>query len=449
MKADCLGRCIAFGDFELYPESGTLYRLGYRVTKARPQEVALLTMLVEQAGVKVTKREIEARLWPGETPPKNRLNVLVCDARSALGDTKQDPRKYIATLGEDGYCFTYPIKRVERATGNCDDVEAEQAYRAGIQCLENREDASLRKAVTWFKLAISKNPSHALAWVGLADAYIIMGIHCVDAPKDTFPKARAAAEEAARIDATLPDALVPRAMVELCYDRELVIPEQKFRQALNAKPWLAFAHNGLGLLQLATGRAEESVASLERASTFSPLSAPLYAILCYSLCFTRRFDDAIDAGRKAVLGDPESCIAHVCLGNALLYREHFADALIHFDKARSLSHDSKIYLGFWAHACALAGMQEKAEHALDKLMALPKHEYVPSYLVGLIHLGLGRINEGIDWLKRACDERSHWVIFLNSDPIFDSVRSCLGFQQLLKDAGFDSLPPSEHCEGGL
>ena len=341
MKANRLGRCIAFGDFELYPEAGKLYKLGSRVTTARPQEVTLLTMLAERAGVKVSRKEIEARLWPKMEPPKNRLNVVVSEARSALGDTNKEPRKYIATLGEDGYCFIHPIKRVERTTGSYDEIDAEQAYREGMQCLENREDESLRNAVACFKRAISKNPSHALAWVGLADAYLIMGIHCVDAPDDTFPKALAAANEALKIDPLLPEALVPLAMVELCYFRTLASPEEKFRKALHAKPWLPLAHNGLGLLQASTGRAEECVASLHKAIAFSPLSVPLNAFFCYSLCFTRRFEDAVIAGRKAVLGDPESCLAHVCLGNALVYQAQYNDALTHLHQARLLSHDSK------------------------------------------------------------------------------------------------------------
>jgi tetratricopeptide (TPR) repeat protein len=301
-----------------------------------------------------------------------------------------------------------------------------------MQCLENREDASLRNAVGCFKRAISKNPSHALAWVGFADAYLIMGIHCVDAPNDIFPKALAAAKEAARIDAALPEALVPQAMVELCYFRMSASPEEKFRKALRAKPSLPLAHNGLGLLQAATGRAEECVASLRQAIAFGPLSAPLNAFLCYCLCFTRRFEDAIIAGRKAVLGAPESCLAHVCLGNALVFQAQYDDALIHLDQARSLSHDSKHALGFWGYACAMAGLREKAEQALSKLTSLPRHEYVPSYFVGLIHLGLGHTDVAIDWLNRACDERSHWVIFLNSEPAFDGVHEHPRFKDLLE-----------------
>ena len=309
----------------------------------------------------------------------------------------------------------------------------------GMQCLENREDVSLRKAVACFKRAISKNPSHVLAWVGLAEAYLILGIHCVDAPHDTFPKALAAAKEAATINASLPEVIHLFAMVELCYLRKFKNAEEKFHRVLKAKPSLAFAHNGLGLLQAATGRAEEFVSLLHKAITFSPLSPPLNAFLCYSLCFTRRFEDAIIAGKKAVLADPESCLAHVYLGNALLCQAEYTDALIHLDNARSLSHESKTHIGFWAYGCALAGLRERAEQGLSKLMSLPQHEYVPSYFVGLIYLGLGHFDLAIDWLNRACDERSHWVIFVNSDPTFDELRKHPGFKDILDKVGLQNL----------
>ena len=215
--------------------------------------------------------------------------------------------------------------------------------------------------------------------------------------------------------------------------------EKKFGEVLRAKPSLSLAHNGMGLLYAATGRAEEFVTSLNRAIGFSPLSPPLHAFLCYSLCFTRRFDDAIVAGRKAVLGDSESYLAHLLLGNALLYRAQYDEALNHLDIACSLSHDSKNCVGFWGYACAKAGLQKKAELALSKLSLLPPHEYVPSYFVGLIHLGLGHEDSAIDWLHRACEERSHWVIFLNSDPTFGELRKHPRFKDLLEKSSLRDI----------
>jgi tetratricopeptide (TPR) repeat protein len=289
----------------------------------------------------------------------------------------------------------------------------------------------LRQSVVWFKRAIGKAPSNALAWAALANAYIIIGIHCVDDPSDSFQRARAAAEEAARIVPSLPEALIPLAMFELCFLRQLTGPEEKFRRALEAKPTLPFAHNGLGLLRAATGQAEAFVISLRHAIAVSPLSPPLNAFLCYSLCFTRRFEDAVTAGRKAVLGDPESFLAHLCLGNALLYQGRYDEGLFYLEKACSFSHDSKNNLGFWAYGCALAGQGEKAERVLTKWASLPQHEYVPSYFVGLIHVGFGHTEAAIDWLNRACEERSHWVIFLESDPAFDSLRQVPRFEELV------------------
>jgi tetratricopeptide (TPR) repeat protein len=120
------------------------------------------------------------------------------------------------------------------------------------------------------------------------------------------------------------------------------------------------------------------------------------------------------------------------LGNALLYQARYNDALVHLEKANSLSRDSKCNLGFWGYGCAVAGLREKAERVSAKLTSLPGHEYVPSYFVGLIHLGLGRTDKAIHWLNRACDERTHWVIFLNSDPTFDGIRALPRFQELSK-----------------
>jgi DNA-binding winged helix-turn-helix (wHTH) protein/Flp pilus assembly protein TadD len=436
MKADCLGRCISFGDFELYPEAGKLYRLGYRMTKARPQEVAFLTILVEHAGAKVTKEEIATRLWPNETPAKNRLNVVVSDTRSALGDTNQEPRRYIATLGDDGYCFIHPIKRVERATGDYNDVQAEQAYRAGQCYFDKRDESFLRESVACFKRAIDHNPSHTEAWVGFANAQIMMGIHCVEAPDEAFRRARAAAENAARIEPLMPEALTALAWVRLCYDRDWEGAADGFGRALVAKPNYPFAHNGLALLHLVTGHVNDNIASLQRASRLSPLSAPLNALLSHALYIARRHEEALDSAWKAVMSDPDSCIVHSSLAHALMQVGRCHEALHHFEMARQLSHDSKVYVGFWAYCSALLGNRKDSEVAIAKLTSLSSHEYVPSYFVALIHLGLGHTEQAIDWLKRAGDERSHWVLFLNSDPIFDSVRRHPRFFELLEMVGF-------------
>jgi tetratricopeptide (TPR) repeat protein len=430
-----LGRCFIFGHFMLYPEVRQLYHRGTRLKTCHPQQAAFLAILAETPGVMVSKKELKSSLWPNETPSKNRLNALASASWALLGDDNPQKRRYFVAAGREGYCFIYPVERVEpkaNPTGL-----AEEAYRAGRHCLDNRQESSLLEAVSWFKKAIDHNPSHALSWVGLADAHIMLGIHCVDAPGEAFRNARAAAQSAIQIKPAMPEALVSLAWIKLCYDRNWPAAEIGFQRALQKKPNYPFAHNGRALLHLATGCVDDNIASIEKARKLSPLSPPLSALLCHSLYISRRFADAEKAGLMAILSHPESCIAHSSLAHVLLQVGRHDEALHHFGEARRLSNDSKVYLGFWAYACGHLGKRGEARQALEKLLSCPSHEYVPSYFVALIHLGLHQHDKSIRWLNQASDERSHWVLFLNSDPIFDGVRASVGFQRLLDKVGFN------------
>ena len=432
-----LGRSFIFGHFTLYPEVRQLHYRGAWLKSCHPQQAAFLAILLETPSVMVSKKRIKSRLWPDETPSKNRLNALASALWTLLGDDNPDKRRYFVAAGRVGYCFICPVKRVDQTENTQIDL-AEETYRAGKHCLDNRQEPSLLEAVSFFKKAIDHNPSHALAWVGLADAYIMLGIHCVEVPSEAFRKARAAARLAIRIKPGIPEALVSLAWIELCHDRNWPAAKAGFNIALKKKPGYPSAHNGRSLLQFVTGHTDDNIASIEKARKLNPLSPPLNALLCHSLYLSRRFDDAEEAGMKAIRSDPASCIAHSCLAHSLLMVGRHKDALRHFEEARRLSNDSKVYLGFWAYACALLGQPDEARRALKRLMSVPSHEYVPSYFVALIHLGLRQDEECIQWLGRACDERSHWVLFLNSDPIFDGVRTSVSFQQLLDKVGFNT-----------
>jgi DNA-binding winged helix-turn-helix (wHTH) protein len=130
VKTKDLGHCVTFGDFALYPEAGELQKFGHRLKHVRPQQVAFLTILLENAGTRVAKEAISARLWPDEAPTKNHLNVVASRVWTALGDTNKEQRKYFTSLGGGGYCFIHPIKRVERATGYGSDAYTEQVNRS-------------------------------------------------------------------------------------------------------------------------------------------------------------------------------------------------------------------------------------------------------------------------------------------------------------------------------
>ena len=430
-----LSRRIEFADFEFYPEARRLYKSGARI-KVGPQVTKLMTFLIEHAHHPVDKERIDAHLWNGNRHGSNNLNVVISNTRLVLGDRDEEDRRFIATVGADSYRWICPILSVRNPEGSYKNVQAEHEYREGLRTLEKRSDSSIRASISHFNKAIDFDASHALAWVGLADAHIVAGIHCLNDPREAYPKARSAAEKAAAIPPSIPDALVSSGVVKLCYDRDWRACEALLLEALKSGPNSHYVYKGLALLQMATGRAAEGVASLRASLRNNPLPPAVAAILCHMLNFSRNYEDAIDAGRRAVDGDESSCLAHCCLGSALLSLKINDEALFHFGEAVRLSKQSQIFVALRGHACGLAGRRDEAEQALAQLTAVPRHAYVPSYLIALIHLGLGDLELAIEWLERACEERSHWVIFLHVDPLFDPLRQDLRFKELVGRIGF-------------
>ncbi|MGA3107714.1 MAG: tetratricopeptide repeat protein [Terriglobales bacterium] len=102
-------RIVSFGLFTADLEKRELRKDGVRI-KLHGQPFEILTLLLERAGEVVTREEIRARLWPGNTFVEfdNGLNVAVKKLRTALGDDADNAR-FVKTVPKRGYRFVVPV----------------------------------------------------------------------------------------------------------------------------------------------------------------------------------------------------------------------------------------------------------------------------------------------------------------------------------------------------
>jgi adenylate cyclase len=77
---------------------------------------------------------------------------------------------------------------------------------------------SLKRSVEYFKQATALEQEYSLAYCGLADSYILMGIFALCPPREAYPLAEVAAERALRFERDLAEAHAASAMVRLLYD---------------------------------------------------------------------------------------------------------------------------------------------------------------------------------------------------------------------------------------
>lgn len=420
-----------FGRYELFPELGEL-RKDERKLSAQNQELQVLEVLLERAGTRVAREELVQRIWPSTHVGKNNLNVVISQLRNLLSDSPRAPR-FIQTVGRIAYCFIHPVETAsDHNREAAADQLAQRLYWKARKQLELRTPQSVKESIRLFRRAISADPSYSLAYAGLSDAFIMASIHAILRPKDAFPRAQAAVRKALTIHPDLTEAVTAEAWVHLCFDWDFVSAEKGFRTAISLQPEYPFAHNGRTLLLLALNRATEAVSEMQAAWRSDAMSAPLNALLADAYYHNREFRKAIEQGKKAIEWDPQFPIAHACLGRAYLQIGRSGDAVSHFEKARDYSRGSSIMLGFLAHAYAKSGCQPAANAALQQLLDRRGEKYVPAYFIALVYFGLDDTKDGLNWLNEAVEERSHWVLFLNTDPAFDDLRSDARFCRVLE-----------------
>jgi len=100
-----------FGIFTFDDRTTLLTRTG-RPVALEPQPARALALLVARAGELVTREELRAHIWSGDTHVDFDRGLAYCigQLRSALGDTADNPR-FVQTLPRRGFTFIAPVDR--------------------------------------------------------------------------------------------------------------------------------------------------------------------------------------------------------------------------------------------------------------------------------------------------------------------------------------------------
>ncbi|HYK19729.1 MAG TPA: tetratricopeptide repeat protein, partial [Pyrinomonadaceae bacterium] len=333
-------------------------------------------------------------------------------------------------------------ERKQLAKRPTDNVDAYHAYLKGSYCWAKRTDADVRNAIEYFKKAIAADPDYALAYVGLADAYLVLGGFGIAslAPKDAYPKAREALLRALEIDDTLAEAHASLGYCLANYDWNWPAAEREFKRALELKPAYATAHHWYGFLYLAAmGRLDEAIAELRQALELDPLSLPIGSNIGLLLYLARRHDEAVEQFTKNLAMDRGFFYTH--WQRALAYEEcgRYEEAIAGFQQAIALSGTSTLPRVLLARTYALSGRRNEARALLDELCELSTQSYVSPYRIAAVYAALGDKDRAFQWLEHAYEGRDCWLIWLAVDPVVDKLRSDKRFADLLERLGLGNF----------
>ncbi len=106
-------------------------------------------------------------------------------------------------------------------------------------------------------------------------------------------------------------------------------------------------------------------------------------------------------------------------------------ALAEFDKLPVALHEWQPLLAAQGYVAAGCGDAGTARQLLQHFESVSATRFVTSYGMALIYAGLGDREQVLQWLRKAVEERSHWLVWIRLDPRFRLLRADPRFQQIV------------------
>jgi tetratricopeptide (TPR) repeat protein len=286
--------------------------------------------------------------------------------------------------------------------------------------------------------ALEFDPTYALAWAGVADAYSLLGYYGNIHPEEARTKARAAVAEALRYGPDLAEAHSARGLQALLFEWDWATAEQSFLKALELNPgyvqaaaWYHLFYRGF-----ACGLWAEAIAALKDLTTRDPRSAYLAAVtaICYA---ANSSDPEMDRwAKRAEELDPDAFLT--------LWARQLTMSAMH-DAAGGVEAGQAALAASGRHVFPLLilGLQlsvssdaEGGRALYDEARSRSRREYVPPSAFALLEAALGDTAVALAHCREAIAIRDpQFVIFALGWPNTGALRALPEHRAMLVEIG--------------
>ena len=411
---------VRFGEFGFDPEAGLLTQGNHRLSVA-PKALAVLAVLVRNAGSVVSKDDLLSSVWPEGPVEEGNLAVHIFSLRRTLGGS------LIETVPRRGYRFAAPVF----------PGQPQEPCSIAEHCLQQQTIGGCRRAENLYRKCLAADPGSVKGRVGLANAMMFRAVLGGLSREDVAPRAEALLQAASAID---PD----NAGVHLSRSRLLHLFQWQWQQAREQLE-RAFETAGPGDLQpvigawrgfdlVARGELQQGIRELSRSSEACPLSTFIWRMLADAHFLARDFTGCVAVGREALELHPGCCLLYRSLGRGLTALGEYDDARSQFRRANVVSGSPQIaVLADIAYLDAVAGNRDHAAAFLGRQQRQPGH--VSRVLMAEICSAMGNKERALEYLEEACLTRDWAIAGAMQNIRFDPIRNSARFRSVLARAG--------------
>jgi eukaryotic-like serine/threonine-protein kinase len=310
------------------------------------------------------------------------------------------------------------------------NLQAYRLYLRGRYEWNKRSVKASEAAIAYFRQALDIDPSYALAYSGIADAYSVESGYLP--ASEIFPKAQDAALKAIELDPDLAEAHASLGLYYVQYGWDWTKAEAEFRRALAANPNYPSAHSMYARLLCVLGRFPEAEAQIAKAQALDPLSSGIAIGVGLELYLARDYIRAEKHFRSVLPLDPSSANAASYLALTLTAAGRARDGVAGYRKILDADPSDVFTMADLVRAYALAGQKKEANELLGRIRKSPNFPKLLPTSTAEAYGAVGLVDQAFAELNRAFAERCWYLIFLNVEPIFDPLRQDPRFRIMQK-----------------
>jgi len=288
--------------------------------------------------------------------------------------------------------------------------------------------------------AVVRDPKFALAYVALSGNYGMMAVDGLERPTDAWPQVSRYMRQALALDPSLPEAAVMEHARVFLFDWDWAAAEAARKKFL-ASPVGDFDpqfSRALAVELWAMGRTKEALQLARRTRELDTRSPYLAVLEADYLLRDDQFDAAIALYEYAIRLDPENSNALFGLAETLMRQKRFDEAIEARRKAHMTAGDDRL-APLFATAKGEAGYRQIDEAwvrlQLDELKERERTKYVSPLDFARAYAQLGNKEQAFKYLDAAFVDRSPGLVFLKVDRAWDPIRDDARFAAAIRQVG--------------
>ncbi len=304
---------------------------------------------------------------------------------------------------------------------HAENPQAHDLFFAGRALWATRDPGKTKQAIDLYQQALQIDPEYSMAYMGIADAYALMGGNDQIDSKTAIERGVPAARKALELDPTLAEAHAAYGMLE-CLERNFKACDAEYQRAIELNPSYDRAYARAGTLRFMLGdfpAAERLIRESERLNPYA-MSLPLIRAELYY--YWRRYKDSEDLANLVLKADPGNRTAFQILARDYLEQNQPPRAVEAEREAVSQLPDNLLFQSELASYLYRAGSEAEAAAAARNVLHPKTPGEIDPLAVALMYARMLDKEKTLEYLEKAYSARSGDLPSIRFDPALDFVR---------------------------